>query len=59
MKNMIFAEGLARPNQPCFQTAEMSKNFWTNKIQLTDVFVVYVTLRLNSDGVIKLRKLFS
>ena len=32
MKNMIFPLGIARPNQPRFQRADMSKNFWTNKI---------------------------
>ena len=30
-ENMIFAKGMARPNQPSFQTANMSMNFWTKK----------------------------
>ena len=32
MKNMVFAHLLTYPNQPRFQTAKMSKNFYTNKI---------------------------
>ena len=31
-ENMIFAKGIARPNQPNFQTANISMNFWTKKI---------------------------